>query len=234
MANGPSDFERAVMGLINFGFGFREGAAKRREFQQKLETRQAEDRAKKRKAQREELAELGAPLDVVLRGEELTRQPRLPGAAGPELGPADAAAVERFEQFQKRLTKQATRDPGLTAAVSELGQLRRKSEIQTLSEEEQRRVSALEAAVNRRTGLDIPAAPTPAPVPEPAPEGPGRFQRAREGAGRFLRGLTGRQGGSDRGTIVVEDPGTGQRRRISADRAEEARRRGLRIVSEGR
>ena len=106
----------------------------------------------------------------------------------------------------------------------------RKSEIQTLSDTEQRRATALEALVGSKIGLDVPGAPPPpAPGPAAAPEKSGGII---ESGRRFFKGLT-RSSGTDSGRFVIMERG-GERLRIPAGNVERAKLQGFKAVAEGR
>lgn len=199
-----------------------------------------EDRASaKRKTRAGEYAEFGAPLETIERGELLAGEPENYVS---RRSLADEQALGLYKELRTRLARKGQARPvkepqdrpypdydlqETNDALQQYAGLRAKG-IE-LTDEQAADEQALMARRAKRMGLP--------PAPTPEPEGPGLLSRllsgAKNAAGALGRGLAGdapRSPAAPTDSILVEDPASGLRKRLSPDQARIAISRGGRQV----
>ena len=115
-----SDFEKLLLGLVSAGEGFQSRRASDRSLSLRMQDRKLAGRKELREERRGRLEEfeiLGAPLDVIEQGEQLSRSPSFRGdlrprgiRIGAEPRPGEKRSVEAFERFQKRMQSKRGED----------------------------------------------------------------------------------------------------------------------------
>lgn len=189
-----SDLEKLLLGLVSAAEGYQGRRQSDRELLLRMSERDLAKRKElrdERRSRLQEFEELGAPLDVIERGQRLRPPTTIPTprgdvTVGQDFTERDRADRGAYEGFLSRMQAKAQRregsDQALTTAISELGQLR---EIQAvpggkLTPEQQKRLLMLERFVDERRGLGGGAAPAPAAAAastEAATPKPGLLQK---------------------------------------------------------
>ncbi|KKL46689.1 hypothetical protein LCGC14_2343070, partial [marine sediment metagenome] len=154
-----SDLEKGALGFLGLLKGFQRGTAADRDFQQRVKRTKAVERtatAAEKRTRIAEFTQLQGPLEQLERGQQFGAGFEGPITPGQQ---RDVDVFKDFVKFKRRRPRGSSSDPGLSSMTSELGQLRRKSELTKLTPREEARINALEGAVGKRTGLgrvDVP------------------------------------------------------------------------------
>ena len=163
----PSDFERALYGLMNAGQGWMAGEERDKEYALKLGNQRLAERgvrADERRAKISEFENLGAPLADIETGLDQIADPARKrddpvGNTGIRIGQAyretpQISAANRFLEKVKGKSQHApTSNPRLSAAVQEVRQLREKSVNGSLSVAERHRLADLERFTQSEIGF---------------------------------------------------------------------------------
>ena len=187
MARG-SDLEKVIFGILNAIEGGQSASAADREYQLKLEDRNLARRkalGEERRSKIAEFADLGSPLEQIERGMETSEAPTFKGmqargiSIGQEPTMGERQDVSAYERFNKKLEGRGPgNDQFLENATRELGQLRELAAMGNLTPEQMNRMRALEEYADKRTGLNVPAAPKQDLVDAPREESPSdKFKR---------------------------------------------------------